>query len=127
MQNKVTKFKKLFADILYNELSNRETSLLESDSIVGAVYLDPHSQILLSTAQKVQAVQHIKNIWNKLQFLEPATNESAQSTCETTETTDEKVDDVQDYLKSKELAIEKHKIPNLYGCGHCRYRVSQTD
>lgn len=108
---KLRNLKNLFADILYNELSNREKSLLQSDSLLGAVYLDPRYQILLSPSQKVQAVQHLKNIWNKLQYLEKSismTNEEAQSS---SVMPDEKVDDLEDFLRSKELTIETHRFP----------------
>ncbi|GLV36174.1 hypothetical protein CBL_21482, partial [Carabus blaptoides fortunei] len=100
---KLRNLKNFFADILSHELSIRETSLLESHSLLGAVYLDPRYQILLSTSQKVQAVQHLKNIWNKLQFLERSisiANEQAQSS---SDTSDETVDDLEDFLKSKDL------------------------
>ncbi|KFM77682.1 Zinc finger BED domain-containing protein 4, partial [Stegodyphus mimosarum] len=103
---KLRNFKNFFADILYNQLSDREALLIEIDSLVGAVYLDPRYQILLSTSQKVQAVQHLKNIWNKLQFFEKSISIVNEETKSSTES-DENEDDLETFLKSKELAIIK--------------------
>lgn len=103
---KLRNLKNFFADILYNQLSNREALLIEIDSLVGAVYLDPRYQILLSTSQKVQAVQHLKNIWNKLQFFEKSISIVNEETKSSTES-DENEDDLETFLKSKELAVIK--------------------
>lgn len=61
--------KNIVSEILFNQLSNTESILLESDSMLGAVFLDPRYQILLKSSQKIRAVQHLKEIWNKLKIL----------------------------------------------------------
>lgn len=106
---KLQNLNNFFADILYNALANRETSFLENNSLLGALYLDPRFQIVLSTAEKRQAVQHLKTIWNKIHFLESAvTHQGASSSAGGSflETPDE----LEDFLKRKELAMEANAL-----------------
>lgn len=58
-----------FADILYNELANIIIYLLKSDSILGAVYLDPCFLVLLSKSQKVQGCATFEKYLEKITIL----------------------------------------------------------
>lgn len=108
---KLRNLQNLFADVLYNELSKREPLLLESDCLLGAVYLDPRYKILLTTSQKMQAVQHLRNIWNQLEFLQKSSSIKTEESQPFSEIIDDKVDDLEDFLRSKEMAIMEHTFP----------------
>lgn len=109
---KVRNSKNFFSDILLKHLSEKETSLLQSNMVLGAVYLDPRFKILLSKSQKEQAVQHLKLIWNKLQLLEKKNfNDSGEAEVESPlDMSDDTIDDLEDFLRSKELAVEKNRF-----------------
>lgn len=99
-----------FGEIFFRQLSYRETSLLKSDGLLGAVYLDPRYQILLSSAEKVRAVQHLKKIWNKLEFLDKSIPETNNKENFFYETSEGNYDDFESFLRSKESSNSKNRI-----------------
>lgn len=105
---KIQNLKNFFADILYEQLCKRETVLLQNECVLGAVYLDPRFQILLSSSQKIEAVQHLKRIWNRLEnFGMKAITNKQQPPSETEN--DEAIDDLEIMLRKKELAVESER------------------
>lgn len=66
---KLQNLKNRFADTLLDHMCKREVSILESESMLGALYVDPRFQILLNCSQKTKAVKHLTSIWHKLELL----------------------------------------------------------
>lgn len=102
---KVRNLKNSFAFTLCKKFSDTEKSLMERESLLGAVYLDPRYQLLLTVSQKAQAVLHLKNIWECLKAFEKSSMTTSKEEMEpTTVTSDETFDDLEEFLRSKESA-----------------------
>lgn len=96
-----------FSTILVEQLSNQEKKILENESLLGAIFLDPRFQILLNTSQKMQAKLHLKYIWDKLEIIEGKVESyTERKELDNNEIFQDDADDLERFLKSKEMTVQ---------------------
>lgn len=66
------KVKTNFADMLVSKMKDREKKLLENDTFLAAIYLDPRVNVLLTQTQKESAKSHLALTWSRMDTIEHA-------------------------------------------------------
>lgn len=67
---KIKKVTGSFSIILAEALENRQKTLLDNDTYLSAIYLDPRFNAILSREQVEKAVKHLVNTWSRLASLQ---------------------------------------------------------
>ncbi|XP_046389430.1 uncharacterized protein LOC124158293 [Ischnura elegans] len=101
------------AQDIFDAMQRREKTLFHQDTVIGAIYIDPRYQVLLSGDEKGRAIEFLASLWSRLQELagiKEARREPAVSDEELVVDNDE--DPIESLLKNKER-IQKQNSP---GC-----------
>lgn len=101
-----------FVEIIQKEMESREVLLFDNPTMLGALYLDPRYQCVLTENQKEIAVNHLVTLFQKITSLEAKPDMVNGCTDDTNMNTSD--DEVEEYLRNiRGNASNDPPVPNI--------------
>ncbi|XP_034935040.1 uncharacterized protein [Chelonus insularis] len=75
-KEQIQKIDNVFAKNIVDCMTNREKKLLQNEALLGSIFLDPLLNCLLEEDQKTSAINHLEEVWIKLQKINSSTIEA---------------------------------------------------